>query len=63
MSEIDNLARMEKKFPELNEKQLRTLRKLLLDQADRGKWDNGGNAVDEVLATIINYKKYLLRIS
>lgn len=39
---------MEKKFPELNEKQLQTLRNLLLNQGDRGESDDGDSTNNQV---------------
>jgi len=39
---------MEKKFPELNEQQLQTLRNLLLNEGDRKQWDDGNNASNQV---------------
>jgi hypothetical protein len=42
---------MEKKFAELNEKQLQTLRKLLLENLDRGtrRWEDDDEPETEVL--------------
>ena len=41
---------MDKKFPELNEKQLKTLRKLLLEHNDRGRWDDDNATENEVIS-------------